>query len=337
MKVVIAGMPQAGQQHLFSILTGIPLEQVAQKSFEVQPGVCAVRDPRINRLTGIFHPKKTTYTKIDFLLLPDFTLQGPSKTLVFNEFKNADEICWISRLDSAEKDIAAFISELIISDLLLAEKRLDSLAKEQRKKYAETKEKEVQLIERCKKQLEEEKPLRDLPVSEEQRKALRAYQFLTLKPIVLVINVPEDKIKDESTAKKFNYPAIVLSAELEEEISRLEEGERGEFTKELGIEEPALHKMTRIVFEGLGLISFFTVGEDEVRAWPVRKGASAQEAGAVIHSDIEKGFVRAELMKYDDFISAGSEAKLKEAGKFSLKGRDYIVEDGDILNFRFNV
>jgi GTP-binding protein YchF len=336
-KVVIAGMPQAGQQHLFSLLTGIPLGQVSQKSFEVQPGVCPVRDPRIDRLTAIFHPKKTTYARIDFLLLPDFTLQGPSKALIFNELKNADEICWVSRREGAEADIAGFVSELVISDLLLAEKRLENLAKEQKKKYAEAKEKEARLIEQCKKQLEVEKPLRDLKISDEQYKMLRAYQFLTLKPIVLVVNVPEDKIKDDTIAKKLSFPSVILSAELEEEISRLEEGEREEFTKELGIEEPALHKMTRVVFEGLGLISFFTTGSDEVRAWPLKKGASAQEAAAAIHSDIEKGFVRAELMQYDDFILAGSETKLKETGKFFLKGRDYVVEDGDILNFRFNV
>jgi hypothetical protein len=124
---------------------------------------------------------------------------------------------------------------------------------------------------------------------------------------------------------------------LEAEISQLGEGERAEFMKEMGIDEPAVEKMNRLVFQGLGLFSFFTVGEDEVRAWPVKRGAAAAEAGGVVHSDIEKGFVRAEHMNYDDLVTLGSEAKVKEAGKFSLKGRDYIVQDGDILSFRFNV
>lgn len=341
MKVAIVGLPQAGQQQLFSILTGIPLDQITQRSFELQPGVCEVRDSRVAKLAQIFKPKKTTSAKIDYLLLPDFILQGPAKTMIFNELKNADEICYVAQAESGESEVAGFISELIIADLMLAEKRLENLAKEQRKKYIETKEKEVQLFELCKKQVEEEKPISALSLNDEQAKMLRTFQFYTLKPIVLVLNIAEEKIKDREKLEKirqlYPYPAVQLSAAIEAEIAQLPEADRLEFMKELGIDEPAINKMTTVVFKGLGYISFFTVGEDEVRAWPVRKGALAPEAGSVIHSDIEKGFVRAELMKYDDFIAAGSEARLKELGKFSLKGRDYQVEDGDILSFRFNV
>ncbi|MDD4179645.1 MAG: DUF933 domain-containing protein [Candidatus Margulisbacteria bacterium] len=341
MKVVIIGLPQAGQQQLYSLLTGISVDTIQQKPMEAQQGICEVRDPRITKLIEIYKPKKSTYAKIEYLLLPDFTLTGPTKELVFNQLKNADEICWVARAESAESDVANFVSELVIHDIMLVEKRLETIAKDQKKKFSDQKEKEQQLIEMCKQQLDKEKPLKDLKFAADQLKELRAYQFFTLKPVFLVINVPEAQIKDSSIAQKISastgYPCIQLSAELEAEIAQLPAGERAEFMKELGIDEPALNKMTRIAYAELGLISYFTVGEDEVRAWTVRKGAAAPEAGSVIHSDIEKGFVRAEMFKYDDLLSAGSEAKLKELGKMYLKGRDYLVEDGDILSFRFNV
>jgi GTP-binding protein YchF len=341
MKIDIVGLPQAGQQELFGILTGIPLDQIRQRLLEVQLGACNVRDARIGRLVELYRPKKTTYTRVEYSLLPDFTTQGPGKTLIANELKNADEICWVARAETAEADIAAFSSELIIGDLLLVEKRLENITRELKSKQSEERLKEKALMELFKKHLDQEKPLSTIELSDEQGKMLRAYQFLSLKPVVLVINVPEEKIKEASIAaaikEKYHYPCIQLSAGLEAEISQLAEGERAEFLREMGVDEPAVDKMNRLVYEGLGLISFFTVGEDEVRAWPVRKGASAAEAGGVIHTDIAKGFVRAEHFRYADLIALGSEAKIKEAGKFSLKGRDYVVEDGDILSFRFNV
>ena len=338
MRIVILGLPQAGQQQLFSLLTGIPVETVQLKPLDVQPGICEVRDPRVTALSAMYHPKKTTYTRIEYFLLPDFTVQGPTKELIFNQLKNADEICWVAR-DRAE--VENFISELVINDLMLVEKRVENIDRVQRSRFSEQNEKEKALLLQCKAQLDGGKPLQFMKFSEEQMKVLRTFQFLTFKPLILAVNVPEDKIKDQSIAQKItaelSFPCIQVSVQLESEINELQAEDRATFMAELGIAEPALDKMTRLAYTGLGLISFFTVGEDEVRAWPLRKGAAAAEAGSVIHSDIEKGFVRAELMKYDELLAAGSEAKLKEQGKFQLKGRDYIVEDGDILNFRFNV
>jgi len=338
MKVVITGAPQSGQQQLFSLLTGISLDAIQQKPLEPQVGICEVKDPRVTKLIEMFKPKKQAYARIEYMLLPDFNLQGPAKELIFNQLKNADEICWITR---SETDISSFISELVIFDLMLVEKRIENLERGLRSRASEQGEKEKEFLLTLKKELDAERLLQKFKFSDDQLKALKAYQFLTLKPIVLAVNVTEEQIKDPSIAvnieKKYGLPAVQLCAELEQEISGLEEKDRGAFMQEMGIEESALHKMTRLAYAGLGLISFFTVGEDEVRAWTIRKGSSAPEAGSAIHSDIAKGFVRAELMKYDDFISAGSEAKLKELGKFYLKGRDYIVEDGDLLSFRFNV
>ena len=341
MKIVLIGLPQAGHQQLFSILTGIPLETVMLKPMEVQQGISEIGDLRFDRLVKLYNPKKVARARIEYTLLPDFNLQGPLKELIFTQLKNADEICFIVKQESAVSDLLNFKSEMVIYDTMLVEKRLDSISKEQRKKYSEIKEKEKEIMESCKKQLESEKMIKDLEFAEDQIKNLKTYQFFTLKPIFAVINVSEDKIKDTSVSSevsaKTGFPCVQLCAELEEEISRLTPDEREVFMKELGVEEPATAKMTRMAYEGLGLISYFTVGEDEVKAWSVRKGAYAPEAGGVIHSDIEKGFVRAEMCKYDDLLAAGSEQKLKDSGKFYLKGRDYQIEDGDILNFRFNV
>jgi len=307
---------------------------------EVQLGACSVSDPRIDKLVTMYKPKKTTYTKIEYVLLPDFNLQGPAKDSILTQLKNADELCWVTRDENAESDIHSFISELIISDMMLVEKRLENITKNQKKKFSEEVEREKRLVEKCKKQLEIEKPLSQLDLLGEEQKAAKTYQFLSMKPIILVVNVPENKIKEDLTkevSKKYPLPIIQLSAELESEISQLDKKDQKNFMAEMGIEEPAVNKMNRMAYQGLGLISFFTVGEDEVRAWPVRRASSAPQAGKVIHSDIERGFVRAEMFKYSDLISAGSESKLKETGKFYVKGRDYIVEDGDILSFRFNV
>ena len=341
MRLVIIGLPQAGQQELFSLLTGISLETVQLKPMEAQQGICNVLDPRITKLKDLYKPKKTTYARIEYILLPDFNLQGPTKELIFKQLKNAEEICWVTCLENAEADISNFLSELVLVDLMLIEKRLESIAKDQKRKFETQREKEKQLIEKCKAQLDQEKPISRLDFSAEEIKNIRTYQFFTMKPVIFVINVPEDKIKDQSIAQgiiaKFSYPAVSVSAGLESEINQLDESERAEFMKEVGITESALAKMTGLAFSGLGLMSFFTVGEDEVRAWPVKIGALAPEAGGAIHSDIEKGFVRAEMCRYDELLEAGSEAKLKDIGKYYLKGRDYVVQDGDCLSFRFNV
>lgn len=338
MKIVILGLPQAGQQELFSLLTRIPLDTVKQKPMDIQLGICEVKDPRVTKLIEMYSPAKRTYARIEYSLLPDFNLIGPSKDLIFNQLKNSDEICWVARFETAQDDIASFISELIIFDLMAVEKRLENIAKDQRRKFLDVRAKEEDLMKLCKAQLDAEKPLSKLQFTSDQIIALKTYQFLTLKPLFFVINVPDDKINDASISRsisdKFSYPCIQVSAGLEEEISRLDEADRPTFMKEMGIKESALDKMNQMAFFELGLISFFTVGTDEVRAWPVRKGALAPEAGSVIHSDIERGFVRAEMFKYDDLIAAGSEAKLKELGKYYLKGKDYLVQDGDILSFR---
>jgi hypothetical protein len=337
-KIVILGSPQSGQQELFSLLTGISVETIQLKPMEAQIGICEVKDPRLTKLIEMFKPAKSAYARIEYTLLPDFNLQGPAKDMVFKELKNCDEICWVANSDDAEADVSHFFSELIITDTIAVEKRLENIERDQKRKFLEARAKEEVLMKICKAQLEKERPIREHAFTPDEIIALKTYQFLTMKPVFVVINVPDDKINDASISSaissKTGLKAIQVSAKLEQEISLLDEADREAFKKEIGIKESALDKMNQMAFAGLGLISYFTVGTDEVKAWPVRKGALAPEAGSVIHTDIEKKFVRAEMCKFDDLIAAGSEAKLKELGKFHLKGRDYMVEDGDILNFR---
>jgi len=341
MKVAILGQPQAGQAQLFSLLTGISPETIQQRPLEAHPGICEVRDPRLKFLSGMYKPKKTVPAKIEFVLLPDLALEGPAKTVIMTGLKDADAICWVSRRESAEKEVRAFISELIIADLMLVEKRIENIEKAHKKKASDALQKEKRLMEEFRAHLEKEKPLSQLGLGNGQLKEISAYQFLTLTPVIIAINVPEDAISgDASRAESRDIcalPCIRLCASLEEEISRLDEKERREFMEAMGIAEPALDRMTRLLFEALGYMAFFTVGDDEVRAWPLRKGSSALDAAHAIHSDIARGFIRAEVMKYVELTDAGSERVLKEQGKMRLKGKEYPVEDGDIISVRFSV
>ncbi|MEJ2744644.1 MAG: DUF933 domain-containing protein [bacterium] len=308
MKVAILGQPQAGQVELFCLLTG---------------------------------PDRIVPAKIEFLLLPDFVPSGPAHSTVINEMKNADAFCWVAKAEQADADVKTFIAELIITDLLLVEKRIENIAKAIKTKADDSREKEMRLMEACKAHLEKEQPLASFPFAEEQRKDIRAYQFVTETPLVIVLNIDDKLPADETIAarvrERFHRPCIQICIGLEEEILRLEEGDRAPFMKEMGISEAAIDRMTRLVFESLNLISFFTVGDKEVRAWPIRKGSSALEAAGTIHSDLARGFIRAEMMKYADLMAAGSTSILKEQGRVYLKGKEYVVEDGDILTIHFNV
>jgi GTP-binding protein YchF len=247
------------------------------------------------------------------------------------------------RIDPA-KDIEFINSEFWLSDLALVESRIDRMEKNAAKIKDPQNQKDLALMKRCKAQLDQEKPLRELELTPEEDRALRGYQFLTLKPLLYVINIAENKIPQAAEIEKrfsrFVTPHCALtslSAEIEKEISELSPEDAAVFMADLGIKEPALHKLIRTSYELLGLISFFTAGEDECRSWTIRAGTNAQQAAGVIHSDLEKGFIRAETAHYDDLIKHGSLHACKEKGLLRLEGKEYIVKDGDILNIRFNV
>jgi ribosome-binding ATPase YchF (GTP1/OBG family) len=235
--------------------------------------------------------------------------------------------------------------EMVLHDLVFIEKRLERIDKNLKKGKDERAEKERALLLRFRESLEKEAPLRLLSLAPEDAAVVASYPFLSLRPLIVALNVADESIADttrrDALASAFTGLGarfVQIAARAEAEIARLETPEEREvFMQEMGIREPALHLLTSRCIEALGLQSFFTVGEDEVRQWFVRRGALAPEAAGVIHSDLQRGFIRAEVMKYDDLIDAGGEEKLKAAGRYYLKGKDYAVEDGDVLTIRFNV
>jgi GTP-binding protein YchF len=244
-----------------------------------------------------------------------------------------------------QRDILTLNEELKLNDLLFIEKRRERLEKEHRKKIDLRKAAlETDLLTRMKNHLEAGHFLSTFAWSEEEEKLVAGYPLLTRKPLIIVLNIGEEQLSGpdlvERIGQGFSHQAfqwIAVSAKIEEELFKLDAEERQAFLDELHINQPALDKLTLLCYNTLGLISFFTVGPDEVRAWTNRRGASAPQAGRVIHSDIERGFIRAEVMKYDDLIQLGCEQRVKEAGKLMQKGKDYIVEDGDVINFLFHV
>lgn len=356
MKLGLVGFPQVGKRTLFRLLTGKTTDEELDKT-GVQ-GFAKVRDERFERLVEMYRPKLETPVQMEFLLLPDLDLQASRNAQIWKALEPVDVICHLVRTfadDSVfhvsgsvdpRRDISRFNEELQLSDLLFVEKRIERAAKDRGRKQDPQKTLlEANLLERMKAHLESGGFLRTLPLSEEEQKLVVSYPpLLTRKPMIIVLNIGEDQINNSDLSDQLagnfgehDFQWIAVSAKIEEELSLLGTDERQAFLKELGIEKPALDKLTLLCFRNLGLISFFTVGPDEVRAWTNRQGACAPQAARVIHSDIERGFIRAEVIKYEDLVKLGSEQKVKEAGKLLQKGKDYVVQDGDIINFLFNV
>ena len=355
MKLGLIGYPQVGKKTLFRLLTGnSPNEDGAKDGGQ---GFAKVRDERFERLVEMYRPKMETPAQMEFTLLPDLDLQSSRNAPALKALESVDVICHLVRTfqdDSVfhaagsvdpRRDILRFNEEIQLYDLLFVEKRHERAIKERRKQDARKVQLETGLLERMKAHLESGGFLRSLSLGDEEQRLIANYPpLLTRKAMIIVLNVGEDQINDPGLADRLTgdfsggeFQGIGVSAKIEQELSLLEAGERQGFLEELGIEKPALDKLTLLCFRNLGLISFFTVGPDEVRAWTNRRGSYAPQAARVIHSDIERGFIRAEVIKYEDLVKMGSEQKVKEAGRLLQKGKDYIVEDGDIVNFLFNV
>ena len=357
MQLGLIGLPQSGKKTLLHLLTGVDAQQAAAGG-GVVPGICAVRDSRVDRLSAMYRPKKTTPATIQYLLMPDLTKDSQKNQALLQALLAVDVFAQVVRAFPGEavfhlegsvdplRDIEMANAELLLNDLLFVEKRLERIAKEQLGRRGSTdRSREQALLSRVQVHLNTNRPLRTLPLTQDETKQLAGAPLLTRCPFLIILNVGEDQVRDHQLAEavRQRYAAwqvhvVQVSAKIEEELFQLEDPEeRAAFLRELGITESAIDGLTRSSYEALGLISYFTVGADEVRAWTVRRGACAAEAGRVIHSDIERGFIRAELIKYDDLIALGSEQQVSAAGKAQLKGKEYIVEDGDILSFRFSV
>lgn len=355
MKLGLVGFPQVGKRTFFRLLTGKEPNSEGKKGNGL--GLAKVRDVRFDHLAEIYTPRQETPAYIEFLLLPDLDEQASRKEQILRGLAQVDVICHLVQTFQDDtvfhirgaidprRDILIFNEELQLNDLLLIEKRLERLDKEQnKKKDAQKTAMEADLLARMKNHLETGCFLKNFLLTETEEKLIAGYPLLTRKAIIIVLNIGEeaeetddlmDQLKEDFGEQDFQW--IAVSAKIEQELCQLDVPDRQTFLEELQLDQPALDRLTMLCYKTLGLISFFTVGPDEVRAWTNRQGSLAPQAAGVIHSDFERGFIRAEVMKYEDLIKLGSEQKVREVGKYLQRGRDYVVEDGDIINFLFNV
>jgi len=356
MKVGVIGLPQTGKKTLFQILTGTEVREKSGAPKPV-PGTADILDDRFDRLISMYSPKSEVRARVDLVLLPKIEQETIARGDIFRDIVDVDAICHVIRAFEDEavyhaegsvdplRDAEMVNSELLLHDQIFVEKRIARIREMVKKIKDENQVKELILLERMLVHLEQEKPLRLMEISSDEDSLIRSYPFITRKEMILVINVSEDALQNSALLESFSelclfqkMEVMQVSAKVESEVALLDlEEEKKEFLEELGIKETALGLLTRLCIKALGLVSFFTVGEDEVRQWLVRKHSSAPKAAGVIHSDLERGFIRAEVIKYDELMELGSEAEIKKAGKLSVQGKDYIVEDGDILNIRFKV
>lgn len=361
MEIGIVGLPTVGKTTVFNLLTQANLSTAAFMSgkAEAHTRIARVPDPRIDYLTEMWRPRKTTFAQIRVTEVPGL-VQGSSQGMgVGNTFLGAirqvDALVHVVRAFASEevlhpdgsinprRDIDTVNLELLLADLQLVENRIKRINEGKKKKEQEL---ELALMERLQQALESEQPVKSLSLRPEERGLIAGYAFLTERPQILVINLDEAQFKSgdwpgkaevQGYAAERKLPLLEVCARIEMEISQLDGADAALFMEDLGITESGISRLARAAYDHLGLISFLTVGEDEVRAWTIRHGTTAKEAAGKIHSDIERGFIRAEIVAYADLRAAGSMAKAREQGHFRLEGRDYIVQDGDIINFRFNV
>ncbi|MFC2029669.1 redox-regulated ATPase YchF [Chloroflexota bacterium] len=362
MQIGIIGLPNSTKTTIFNALTHSQAETAAYSSGRVETHTAMVRvpDPRVDHLSAMFSPGKTTYAQIQYNDIAglrvdigrDGGLTGPLRSMLaqndaFLHVVRAFEDQSVPHPGSSvnpARDLAALDFELLFSDLLIVDRSMERLAGQlsKQKAYPERQADEtlLALLLRLKEALEQGAPIRDLALSESEMGLIRGYQFFTAKPALVVLNIGDEGGDDPDGLVSYPHRrsgVICLRGELEMEIAQLDDEEAALFLAEYGIKEPGLHRMIRLSYGLLGLHSFFTVGEDEVRSWTIPMGATALEAAGAIHSDLARGFIRAEVINYDDLAAAGSLDAARKLGTLRLQGRNYVVEDGDIVDVRFNV
>ena len=348
MKVALTGLMQSGKSSLLSAITGKPAAAIGDT--HITEAIVPVPDERIEWLDSIYNGKKKVYGTIDCLDLPGLSFADENTRTaarrIFGQVRTVDMFVIVSGAFSGDTDFAKALAdlktELLLSDLELVTTRIERLEKQIHKPTSTQKKDKAELALQLKLQagLEEEKPVSGIIQNDDELALIRSLGFLTLKPMMVVVNVSEDDLAGPFDADKFGgkgVEVIKLCATLESELAQLDSDSREEFMADLGIIEPAVNKFVRSCYKTLGLISFLTIGKDEVRAWPIQKGTNALDAAGKVHSDIKRGFIRAETISYADFRKYGDEKAVKAAGKARLEGKSYIVADGDIINFRFNV
>ena len=360
----IVGLPNVGKSTLFNAITNqkILAENYPFATIEPNVGVVTVPDERMDRLKEMYEPNRFIPTAYEFTDIAGL-VKGASKgeglgNKFLSHIRETDAIVEVVRcFDDGKiihvegdidpiRDIETINLELAIADLDIINNRLERVSKKARTTKDKDDLLELDVLEKCKKALEENKPIRQLELSEEEEKSIKSYSFLTAKPIIYLANIKESDLnnpdniyveKVKEYAKLENAKVVSLCAKVEEDLSELTKEEKEEMLEALGLDSSGLDKLIKATYEILGLATYFTVGKDEVRAWTFKKGMNAKKCAGIIHTDFEKGFIRAEVISYDDLIKYGSELKVKEAGKARLEGKDYIMQDGDICHFRFNV
>ena len=356
MKVALVGLLQSGKSTILSAISGKAMGAVG--STTIEEAIVSVPDERLAWLAGHYKPKKTTYATIDCLDIPGFNftdehgragarrLINQIRTvdllvLVVRAFEDPTVPAYRNRVNPAG-DLTELKTELLLADLELVATRIERLEKQVNKpiKTQAQDKAELALHKKLQEAIESEKPISSAIETEAEREMIKSLGFLTLKPVAAAVNIGEDQLGqkfDFGDCLEADVPVIAICAKLEYELAQLDADSRREFMADMEITESAVSKFVKSCYSALGLISFLTVVSGELRAWPIKQGTAALDAAGKVHTDIRRGFIRAETFSFDDFKEFGDEKALKAAGKIRLEGKDYVVQDGDVINFRFNV
>lgn len=359
----IVGLPNVGKSTLFNAITkkSILMANYPFATIDPNVGVVIVPDERIDVLKDMYNPERVIPTTYEFTDIAGLVKGASNGEGLGNKFlshiREVDAVVEVVRCFDDEniihvdgsvdpiRDIEVINVELVLSDLEIVTSRINKIGKKAMTTKNKDDVKKIELLERIKEALESNIPVRKLGLDEEEKKLISSFNLITLKPIIYALNVEDSDINTgndytklvEDYAKKEGSETAIICAKLESELSELDEEEKELFLDDLGIKESGVERLINKTYDLLGLATFFTVGKDEVRAWTFKKGSKAPECAGIIHSDFEKGFIKAEVMSYSDLVNAGSELKVRELGKARIEGKEYIMQDGDICHFRFNV
>ncbi len=358
MKTGIIGLPQVGKTSLFKILTRAHIEEHGRSNpREAHIGVARVPDERLEKLSALYSPKKTTFATVEYVDVAAIGQEALKETALLANLRQVDALIHVLRAFEDESiphvgpidpmcDVKNVEFDLMVSDLGQVEKRLERVEKDLKKARTGELEREQELLLRSKEALEKERPLRELEITGEEKKLIKGFMFLSQKPVLYVLNIGESTTLGadlESAVSRFglnevahrpNAAATVICGKVEAELAEMDDAEAADFLESYGLRESGLVRLIRKSYELLGLISFFTAGEDECRAWTVPLGSKAPQAAGVIHTDLEHHFIRAETIRWDNLLAAGSEAAARAKGTLRLEGKDYVVQDGDVLHIR---
>lgn len=343
MRTALIGLSQSGKKTLFRLLTGREVPP-GRRPDEAIEGRAQIRDPRVDALSALCLPEKTVYAENQFVLCPDAVVSGDTRPWL-EAARKCDLLCLVTRSFESEsvfhpqgsidalRDRSNLESELLLADMAMVETRLGRIEKESKGQAAAANEIEKQTLDKAMAWLSDGQRLMDIGFDAQALESIKSLNLLTLIPILNMVNVSEDELNDDAIEG-----AVAISAKIEEEIAEMDDAtERAEYLAAVGLTSSGVDRMNAAAYDALGLMSFYTIGKDEVRAWTIRKASTAPIAGGKVHTDIQRGFIRVEVINYDDLIEAGSENAARDAGKMQTRGKDYVMQDGDVCHFLFNV